>query len=91
LIERENTPRILGDAEVLRSVFSNLFINAVQAMQKDGGKLNVTISPDGEFVKIEVATPASEYRKKFRQNLRAVFFDQRYGNGFGFGDCEKDC
>ncbi len=54
LIERENVPLMFGDAEVLRSVFSNLFINAVQAMEKDGGNLNVIISPDENFVKIKI-------------------------------------
>ncbi|MBA2737102.1 MAG: HAMP domain-containing protein, partial [Pyrinomonadaceae bacterium] len=37
LIERENVPLMVGDAEFLRSVFNNLFINAVQAMETKGG------------------------------------------------------
>lgn len=54
VVEKENADKVLGDSEVLRSVFNNLFINAVQAMP-NGGSLNVSISPDGDFVKIEVA------------------------------------
>jgi signal transduction histidine kinase len=54
VVEKENAGKVLGDSEVLRSVFNNLFINAVQAMP-NGGSLNVSISPDGDFVKIEVA------------------------------------
>ncbi len=45
LVEHENVPQILADAEALRSVFNNLFINAVQAMGAGGGKLSVSISP----------------------------------------------
>ncbi len=54
VVERENASNISADAEILRSVFNNLFLNAIQAMPI-GGNLNVTISPDEDFVKIEVA------------------------------------
>src|SRR5690606_38918706 len=55
--EQENVPQITGDPEFLRSVFNNLFINAVQAMEGTGGKLNIRISPseDAKFVNFEVA------------------------------------
>ncbi|MBV9216574.1 MAG: HAMP domain-containing protein, partial [Acidobacteria bacterium] len=46
VIEHENVPSISGDAEFLRSVFNNLFINALQAMESGGGKLSIKISPD---------------------------------------------
>jgi len=55
IVERENVSKISGDAEALRSVFNNLFINALQAMESHGGNLSVTISPDSDFVKIDVA------------------------------------
>jgi nitrogen fixation/metabolism regulation signal transduction histidine kinase len=55
IVERENVSKISGDAEALRSVFNNLFINALQAMETNGGNLSVTISPDSDFVKIDVA------------------------------------
>ena len=54
VVEHENAARILADAEILRSVFNNLFLNAVQAMP-NGGILNATISPDEDLVKIEVS------------------------------------
>ncbi len=90
LIERENTPQILGDAEVLRSVFSNLFINAVQAMEKDGGKLNVTIAPDEEFVKIEIndtgsGIPAENIDKIFEP----YFSTKETGTGLGLAIVKK--
>lgn len=90
LIERENVPPINGDAEVLRSVFSNLFINAVQAMEKDGGKLNVTISPAEEFVKIEIADtgdgiPAENLDKIFEP----YFSTKETGTGLGLAIVKK--
>ena len=38
VVEHENVPKIMGDPEFLRSVFNNLFINAVQSMGSDRRK-----------------------------------------------------
>jgi signal transduction histidine kinase len=46
-------PHIQADGEVLRSVFNNLFINAIQAMP-NGGNLNIEITPLEKCVKIEI-------------------------------------
>ena len=51
--QADNASEILGDGEVLRSVFNNLFINAMQAMP-NGGNLNVEITTLEKYVKIEV-------------------------------------
>lgn len=90
LIERENVPQMLGDTDVLRSVFSNLFINAVQAMEKDGGNLNVIISPDENFVKIEIVDtgigiPAENLDKIFEP----YFSTKETGTGLGLAIVKK--
>ncbi|MCY7346412.1 MAG: HAMP domain-containing protein [Pyrinomonadaceae bacterium] len=90
LIERENVPPIFGDAEVLRSVFSNLFINAVQAMEKNGGELNVIISPAEESVKIEITDtgdgiPAENLDKIFEP----YFSTKETGTGLGLAIVKK--
>jgi signal transduction histidine kinase len=51
--QADNSSNILADGEVLRSVFNNLFINAMQAMP-NGGNLNVEITSREKYVKIEV-------------------------------------
>ncbi|MFN2413040.1 MAG: PAS domain-containing sensor histidine kinase, partial [Pyrinomonadaceae bacterium] len=55
VVEHEDVQQVMGDHESLRSVFNNLFINAVQSMGNKGGNLNVTISPDDGCIKFEIA------------------------------------
>lgn len=48
--EGDRLPPVRADSESLRSLFTNLIINAVQAMEGDdapGGRLTITISGDG--------------------------------------------
>jgi len=90
LIERENVPPILGDVDLLRSVFSNLFINAVQAMPTGGGELNVTILTDAESVKIEISDtgvgmPAENLDKIFEP----YFSTKETGTGLGLAIVKK--
>ena len=47
-------PRILGDAAELREVFTNLILNAVDAMP-EGGMLKISSSHQGSCVLVEVS------------------------------------
>jgi signal transduction histidine kinase len=51
--QTDNAANIAGDGEILRSVFNNLFINAIQAMP-NGGNLDVKITTLEKVVNIEV-------------------------------------
>lgn len=53
--EAGGTPLVVADREYLRSLFSNLFINAVKAMETSGGTLSIKIEPEGEFVSVNVS------------------------------------
>ncbi len=84
VVEHEDVPKVMGDPEFLRSVFNNLFINAVQAMGSEGGKLNIRISPDGGFVRFEVSDtgngiPAENLSKIFEP----YFSTKETGTGLG--------
>ncbi|HEY8460589.1 MAG TPA: ATP-binding protein [Blastocatellia bacterium] len=46
--------KIQGDAELIKTCFSNLMINAIQAMP-GGGLLDITLRPDNGFLEIKFA------------------------------------
>ncbi|MCB1023111.1 MAG: HAMP domain-containing protein [Acidobacteria bacterium] len=90
IVEREDVPEILGDREVLRSVFNNLLINAAQAMEKSGGKLNVVLSSSDVFVNIEVrdtgdGIPVENLEKVFEP----YFSTKETGTGLGLAIVKK--
>lgn len=83
IIEHENASQILADTEVLRSVFNNLFINAIQAMP-NGGSLNVVISPDEDFAKIEIADTGEGISEENLPKIFEPYFSTKEtGTGLG--------
>lgn len=90
VVEHEDVPRILGDAEFLRSVFNNLFINAVHAMEKNGGNLHVKISPDAEFVKIEISdTGIGISGENLEKIFEPYYSTKETGTGLGLAIVHK--
>ncbi len=90
VVEHEDVPKIIGDAEILRSVFNNLFINSVQAMETNGGILNVTLSPDGSFVKIEVKdTGIGIEDENIEKIFEPYFSTKETGTGLGLAIVKK--
>ncbi len=53
----ENMPSAMADREALRSVFTNLLVNGMQAIDADGGNVRTAIRPDqgGDRVVIEIS------------------------------------
>lgn len=92
IVEHENVPRIMGDPEFLRSVFNNLFINALQAMEKGGGHLNIKISPsaDGNFVEFEIADTGSGISEESLSKIFEPYFSTKEtGTGLGLAIVHK--
>lgn len=92
LVEREDVPKIMGDPEFLRSVFNNLFINAVQAIGPDGGNLNVKIEPDDTngMVRFEVTdTGAGITKDNLPKVFEPYFSTKETGTGLGLAIVQK--
>ncbi|MBV6495801.1 MAG: sensor histidine kinase [Acidobacteria bacterium ACB1] len=90
--EQENVPQIMGDPVFLRSVFNNLFINAVQAMEGTGGKLNVRISPSegAKFVNFEIADTGRGIPQENLESIFEPYFSTKEtGTGLGLAIVKK--
>jgi len=90
LIEAENVPPMLADAVFLRSVFNNLFINAVHSMEKNGGVLSVKIAPEAEFVKIEISDTGDGIPPEHLEKIFEPYFSTKEtGTGLGLAIVHK--
>jgi signal transduction histidine kinase len=86
-------PPVSGDAESLRSLFTNLIINAVQAMEGDGagGRLTITISAhEPGRARIEVAdTGRGIEAENVSQVFEPYFSTKETGTGLGLAIVKK--
>lgn len=92
IVEHENVPKVMADPEFLRSVFNNLFINALQAMENIGGHLSIKIFPDesGEFVNFEVAdTGRGISAENIAKIYEPYFSTKETGTGLGLAIVQK--
>lgn len=84
LVEREDSGNVIGDGEVLRSVFNNLFINAAQSMENNGGKLGIVLSTENEWVNVEVKdTGHGIPRENIGKIFQPYFSTKETGTGLG--------
>jgi signal transduction histidine kinase len=66
-------PDITGDFDQLQQVFTNLILNAIQAMQ-GGGKLNLRTSLDKDYLRIEVSDTGYGISPENMHKLFTPFF-----------------
>ena len=78
-------PEVMADKNQLKQVFTNLMLNAVQAMP-EGGHLKITTSGKKKNILIEVNDSGSGIRKEHLDKLFTPFFttkDEAMGVGLG--------
>ncbi len=87
----DKTLKVMGDEQALRSVFNNLFINAIQAMTEKGGTLTINVTPDTDgFVKIEVAdTGVGISPENLPKIFEPYFSTKETGTGLGLAIVER--
>jgi signal transduction histidine kinase len=86
-----DVPTIIGDQEALRSVFTNLFLNAVQAMGIKGGVLVVKVNADDENVRIEVSDTGCGIPPENLPKLFEPYFSTKEtGTGLGLAIVKKN-
>jgi signal transduction histidine kinase len=90
IVEKENVSNVMGDPEFLRSVFNNLFINAVQSMEGKGGNLHVKISPDDGFVRFDISDTGSGITDENMPKIFEPYFSTKEtGTGLGLAIVQK--
>jgi signal transduction histidine kinase len=90
----ERLPPVPLDADMCEQVFTNLFMNAYEAMESGGGKLRVSIAPvhsdDREGVEIEVADTGPGIPVELAQQIFNPFFTtKKTGVGLGLSIVSK--
>jgi signal transduction histidine kinase len=91
IVEEGPLPKVLGDKESLRSVFTNLVINAVEAIDGEGGSVAIKLSnSDENAVKVEISDsgcgiPAGDISKVFEP----YFSTKETGTGLGLAIVKK--
>ncbi len=77
-------PEVNVDAELLRQAFLNLCVNAVQAMQPGGGRLDVRLRREGENVLVEFQDSGPGIDPETLKHVFEPFFTTK-ANGTGLG------
>ncbi|HJQ99175.1 MAG TPA: ATP-binding protein [Candidatus Polarisedimenticolaceae bacterium] len=82
--DRVEVAPVMGNASELREVFTNLILNAVDAMPQ-GGKLTLTCVREGERIVARVTDTGVGMTEEIRTHLFDPFFTTKGTRGMGLG------
>ncbi len=92
IVQQGDVPPVIGDIQSLRSVLTNLFINALQSIDGQGGALTVRLSAidGGERTQIEVSDTGHGIAPENLAHLFEPYFSTKEtGTGLGLAIVKK--
>jgi signal transduction histidine kinase len=90
LVERDKVSKVAGDVEVLRSVFNNLLINAVQAMEGAPGSLSVVMHESNGTVMVDIKDSGGGIPEENLERIFQPYFSTKEtGTGLGLAIVKK--
>ncbi len=91
IMQEETLPTVVADRESLRSVFTNLVINAVEAIDGEGGSISIKLSnPEGNSVKVEVTDSGRGIAARDISKVFEPYFSTKEtGTGLGLAIVKK--
>ena len=82
-------PQIQADEAQLKEVFSNIILNAIQAMPK-GGELTITTARKDEFIETDIADTGEGISKENLEKIFDPLFPTKpRGTGLGLSVCQS--
>jgi len=82
--EFNDIPPVLGDPSGLREVFTNLIINAVDAMP-EGGRISIQTEKQAENIVINISDTGKGMSRETKQRIFEPFFTTKGTRGSGLG------
>lgn len=91
IVQDDKLPAVLADRESLRSVFTNLVINAVEAINGAGGSISIKLSnPEANSVKVEVTDSGCGIAAQDISKVFEPYFSTKdTGTGLGLAIVKK--
>jgi signal transduction histidine kinase len=88
--ENGGAPRVVGDRESLRSLFTNLIINGMQAMEGDGGSLRVGLTSEDGRARVTVSDTGRGIAHEHIDKIFEPYYSTKEtGTGLGLAIARK--